>query len=41
MTPLRHPKDQAQRDRELDKWLEHAMGVQVPDPMPVVHDLDD
>ena len=41
MTPLRHPKDQAARDREIDQWLEHAMGVKVPDPMPVLYDLDD
>ena len=41
MTPHRHPKDQALRDRELDVWLEHAMGVTRPDPEPVVSDLDD
>lgn len=40
MTPHRHPKEQSLRDRELDAWLEHAMGVRVPDPEPVVRDLD-
>lgn len=40
MTPQRHPKETSW-DRELDAWLEHAMGITRPDPEPVVHDLDD
>jgi hypothetical protein len=41
MTPHRPSKDQMSRDRELDLWLEHAMGIKRADPEPVVHDLDD
>ncbi|MEK6974789.1 MAG: hypothetical protein AABY18_00440 [Candidatus Thermoplasmatota archaeon] len=41
MTPNRHPKDPAMRDRELEAWLEHAMGTRHPDPEPVVRDLDE
>lgn len=42
MAAPRHtkPKDQETRDRELDAWLEHAMGITKPDIDPVVHDLD-
>lgn len=32
-------KDQADRERELDAWLEHAIGVAKPDIEPVVRDL--
>jgi hypothetical protein len=43
MTAPRHSKekDQSQRDRELDDWLERAMGITRPDPEPVVRDLED
>ncbi len=44
MTTHRHPDPsapQSARDRELDAWLEHAMGVKTPDPEPVLHDLKD
>lgn len=37
--PKPHPKDQTQRDRELEAWLERAMGTHKPDPEPVVRDL--
>lgn len=42
MTAPRHAlnKDQMQKDRDLDAWLERAMGVKHPDPEPVVRDLD-
>ena len=40
MTPNRHPNDPSARDRELDAWLEHALGVKAPDPEPILHDLD-
>lgn len=43
MTAPRHTKDhkgQVQLDRELDAWLERAMGITRPDPEPVVRDLD-
>jgi hypothetical protein len=31
--------DQAQRDRELDAWMDRALGVHKPDPEPIVRDL--
>ena len=34
-------KTQAMRDHELELWLEHAMGMDRPDPDPVLRDLDE
>lgn len=31
--------DQDKRDRELDAWMDRAIGARRPDPKPVVHDL--
>jgi hypothetical protein len=33
------PKEQQQRDRELDAWMDRALGVRNPDPEPKVHDV--
>lgn len=30
---------QEKRDRELDAWMDRALGVRKPDPQPVVRDL--
>ena len=27
------------RDKELEAWLDHALGAKAPDPEPVLHDL--
>lgn len=36
----RLPKaDQEQRDRDLDAWMDRALGVRRPDPEPNVHDV--
>ena len=26
-------------DKELEAWLDHALGAKVPDPMPDLHDV--
>ncbi len=31
--------DHEKRDRELDAWLDQALGVNKPDPEPIVRDL--
>ena len=31
--------DQERRDRELDAWMDRALGVRKPDPEPVVRDV--
>jgi hypothetical protein len=31
-------KDQEKRDRELDAWMDRALGVRVPDPRPAVRE---
>ena len=31
--------DQDQRDRELDAWMDRAVGARKPDPQPIVRDL--
>ncbi|MFA5943643.1 MAG: hypothetical protein WC876_04160 [Candidatus Thermoplasmatota archaeon] len=33
------PADQNKLDRELDAWLDQALGVNKPDPEPIVRDL--
>jgi hypothetical protein len=32
-------KDLEKRERELDAWMDRALGVRKPDPDPVVRDL--
>jgi hypothetical protein len=32
-------QDQDKRDRELDAWMDRALGARKPDPQPVVRDL--
>jgi hypothetical protein len=46
MADQRHPRqasrsnqDQDKRDRELDAWMDRAIGSRKPDPQPVVRDL--
>lgn len=43
MADLRHrrlPKaEQDKRDRELDAWMDRALGVRKPDPEPAVRDI--
>ena len=31
--------DHEKRERELDAWMDRALGVRKPDPEPVVRDL--
>ena len=31
--------DQDLRDRELDAWMDRALGARKPDPQPIVRDL--
>jgi hypothetical protein len=31
--------DQEKRDRELDAWMDRAVGARKPDPKPIVRDL--
>ena len=31
--------DNEKRERELDAWMDRALGVRKPDPEPVVRDL--
>jgi hypothetical protein len=31
--------DQDKRDRELDAWMDRALGVRQPDPVPDLHDI--
>ena len=31
--------DQDRRDRELDAWMDRALGASKPDPQPIVRDL--
>lgn len=31
--------DQDKRDREIEAWMDRALGVRKPDPEPVVRDL--
>lgn len=31
--------DRQERERELDAWMDRALGVRKPDPEPVVRDL--
>ena len=45
MAQKSHPRqmtrgaDQDKRDRELDAWMDRALGARKPDPAPVVRDL--
>lgn len=32
-------EDQDKRDRELDAWMDRALGVRKADPEPIVRDL--
>jgi len=32
-------QDHEKRERELDAWMDRALGVRKPDPEPVVRDL--
>jgi hypothetical protein len=34
-----HAHDQDKRDRELDAWMDRAIGARKPDPEPVVRKL--
>ena len=31
--------EQEKRERELDAWMDRALGVRKPDPQPIVRDL--
>lgn len=31
--------DQEKRERELDAWMDRALGVRKPEPEPVLHEL--
>lgn len=31
--------DQDKRDRELDAWMDRALGIRKPDPEPIVREL--
>lgn len=37
--PRMSPSDQDKRDRDLDRWMDRALGVRKPDPEPVLTDL--
>ena len=37
--PRMNPADQDKRDRELDAWMDRALGVRKADPEPVVSEL--
>jgi hypothetical protein len=45
MADKSHPRqaksgaDQDRRDRELDAWMDRAIGARKPEPQPVLHDL--
>jgi hypothetical protein len=32
-------EEQDQRDRELDAWMDRALGVRQPDPQPRIHEV--
>jgi hypothetical protein len=32
-------EEQDKRDRELDTWMDRALGVRKPDPQPDIHEI--